>query len=162
MLRKARDQVCSCRPGRFTGEPREFITLGHVSIATSKGVPDMALSGPPVIRILFSLLCNTSPASFMHFCTCRRKAKKKKSYTLSTNHMTRQLLSKWTSCWTTCSVMFVVLSPRTFYCPTSVLLSLPSDVKRTMINRILAIMNISVQKLHQFSCSLRNLRCTHK
>ena len=141
--------------------PRELITLGHVSIATGKGVPDMALSGPSVIRLLFCLLCNTSPASFMHFCTCRRKAKKKKSYTLSTNHMTRQLLSKWTSCWTTCSIMFVVLSPRTFCCPTSVLLSLPSDVKRTTINIILAIMDISVQKLHQFSCSLSRTSGVH-
>ena len=38
---------------------------------------------------------------------------------------------------------------------TSDLFWLPSDVKRTMLNRFLAFTAISVQKLHQFCCSLR-------
>ena len=47
---------------------------------------------------------------------------------------------------------------------TSDLLWLPSDVKRTTVNRFLAFTAISVQKLHQFCCSLRQgpLWCTHK
>ena len=43
--------------------------------------------------------------------------------------------------------MFVFLSLQTFCCSTSVLLWLLSDVKRTTINRILAVTAISVQKV---------------
>ena len=135
-----------------------------MSIATGKGVPGLALSCPPVMRILFCLLCNTSPASFMHFCTSFFFRKEAKQAIIRCRRFTRarQLVSKWMSCcWTTCFVMFVVLSFQTFCCPTSVLLWLPSDVKRTTINRILAVIATSVQKLHQFCCSLSRTSGVH-
>ena len=59
-----------------------------MSITTGKREPGLALSRPPAIRILFCLQCNTSPASFMHFWTSCKKAKKQ--YAVDESHERRQ------------------------------------------------------------------------
>ena len=68
---EAPDQDRFRRSKWFTVKPREFITLGHVSIATGRrtarpgSFPSVVLL--PTIRILLCVQFNTSPASFMHF-----------------------------------------------------------------------------------------------
>ena len=77
---EAPDQDRSRRPRWFTVRRREFITLGHVSMATGRrrtrpgSFPSVV--GPPAIQVLLCVECNTSPASFMHFWTSRPRSEK--------------------------------------------------------------------------------------
>ena len=110
---EAPDQDRSRRSRWFTVRPHEFITLGHVTIASGKVEPGLGLSRKWFVlrRSEFFSICSATRLPRPTNCTSKDK-----------------LFSKLTCCWTTCSVMFVVLSLQPLCRPTSDLLWLPSDV----------------------------------
>ena len=69
---------------KFTVKPRDFITLGHVSTATGKEEPGLALSCHLALRILFCLQNNTSLCAILH--TNLDDSPKKKQYAVDESH----------------------------------------------------------------------------
>ena len=130
--------------------------LGHVRIA--KGQKNQAWLFLVLWRSEFFSVCSATRLP-RHSCAFGRVVKKEKSNTLSTDCTSKDKLF---SSGRVVEALVPSCSLQAFCCPTSVMLWWPFDVKRTTRYQILTA--ISVQKLHQFCCSLRQgpLLCTQK